>query len=140
MQDWDADTFYLDPPDDTKKRTFFHPYRVELCVESVDTVTGQDPTTGDDIITTTLEPRMGNKWVVFDENLQQITLSKQEREVQEKEKQWHWCQEHKKLPIAAVWGQLDDDTQAKMELSANYKTHRENGNIIEISQVALRYP
>ena len=37
MEDWDATTFYPDPPNDTKRRVFFKPYRVELCVESVAT-------------------------------------------------------------------------------------------------------
>ena len=67
---------------------------------------------------------------MFDENLQKIELSKYVRTVREKEKQWHRCQEQKKLLMAVVWGQLDDDTQAQMELATDYATHRKDGNIV----------
>ena len=58
-------------------------------------------------------------------------MGKYKQNVWEKEKQWHRCQEHKKLLITTIWGQLDDDTQAEMELLANYQTHWDDGNIIE---------
>ena len=35
MQDWDESTFYPEPPDDTKRKTFSTPYNVKLCTESV---------------------------------------------------------------------------------------------------------
>ena len=74
---------------------------------------------------------MGDEWVVFNKNLQKIVMGKYKRNVREKEKQWYRCQEHKKLLIAAIWGQLDDDTQAKMELLVNYQFHWGNGNIVQ---------
>ena len=40
-------------------------------------------------------PVVGQKWVVFDENEQKIVQGKYKREVREKEKQWHCCQEQK---------------------------------------------
>ena len=36
----------------------------------------------------------------------------------------------KKLLIAVVWGQLDDDTQAQMELATNYAKQRTDGDIV----------
>lgn len=67
---------------------------------------------------------------MFDKNLQKIELSKYNRAVWEKEKQWYRCQEQKKLLMAVVWGQLDDDTQAQMELATDYAKHRKDGNIV----------
>ena len=62
----------------------------------------------------------GTKWVVTDKAEQKVVMGKYEQKVREKEKQWHWCVEHKKLLIDAVWGQLDDATQAQMELASDY--------------------
>ena len=87
----------------------------ELCVSCVERVDGVDGA-GNDIIVVDNVPVVGQKWVVFDENEQKIVIGKYKRVVREKEKQWHCCQEQKKLLIAVVWGQLDDDTQAQMEL------------------------
>ena len=125
MENWDEGTFYPDPSTDTLKDKFSQKYCTQLCVEHTVTVNEQ----GNNVDVDT--PVMGDKWVVFDKNLQKIVMSKYKRNVQEKEKQWNWCQEHKKLLLAAVWSQLDDDTQAQMELSTNYDTHQEDGNIVE---------
>ena len=129
MEDWNAKTFYPKPPDDTVRRTFSTPYRVELCVEDV-TTSVTDAGTGVTTVTHTPTFVYGDKWVVFDENLQKIELGKYEREVREKEKQWNRCQEQKKLLMAVVWGQLDDDTQAQMELAKDYADHRKKGDIV----------
>ena len=128
VEDWREATFYPNPPNDVTKRRFSRQYRVEVCVESV-----RSEVLVEGVITTVHTPtsRFGNKSVMFDKNLQKIVLGKHKREVREKEKQWNRCQEHKKLLFAAVWGQLDDDNQAQMELSPNYDTHREDGNIVE---------
>ena len=92
-------TFYPTPSDDTLKRTYSSPYNTQLCVERT-IVNGKNVDT----------PIMGQKWVVFDKNEQKIVMGKYKREVWEKEKQWHCCQEQKKLLNTVVWGQLDDDT------------------------------
>ena len=86
MQDWDEISFYPEPPDDTVRLTFSTPYRVKLCVEDV-TSSVTDANTGVVTVVHTPTPRYGDKWVVFDENLQKIELGKYEREVREKEKQ-----------------------------------------------------
>ena len=75
-------------------------------------------------------PVYGEKWVITDETQQKIVLGKYERSVRELEKKWHRCQEDKKLVIDMIWGQLDDDTQAQMELVASYATARKDGDIV----------
>ena len=67
MQDWDEATFYPAPPGDAKRRTYSHPYMTELCIQRVETT---DPTTN--AVTVTNVPVVGQKWVVFDKNLQKI--------------------------------------------------------------------
>ena len=57
-------------------------------------------------------------------------MGKYERTVRELEKKWHRCQEEKKLVIDMLWGQLDDDTQAQMELVASYAKARKDGDIV----------
>ena len=75
-------------------------------------------------------PVLGQKWVITDETQQKIVLGKYERGVRELEKKWNRCQEHKKLVIDMIWGQLDDDTQAQMELVASYAKARKDGDIV----------
>ena len=72
MKDWDDNTFYPAPPSDAEKRTYSQPYMTELCVERQSNVTGQHPTTGEDIVVVTNVPVVGEKWVVFGENEQKI--------------------------------------------------------------------
>ena len=62
-------------------------------------------------------PVYGKKWVITDEIEQKIVMGTYERKVRELEKKWNRCQEDKKLVMDMLWGQLDDDTQAQMELS-----------------------
>ena len=118
MQDWNATTFYLVPPTDTEKWIFSRPHHTLLAIGRVVDAAGN----------ATDVPVMGEKSVVLDKNIQKIEMGKYKRKVCEQEKQWQRCQEHKKLLIAAIWGQLDDDTQAKMELLADYQTHWDNGS------------
>ena len=118
--DWVEATFYPDPPDDTVIATFARQYNTVLCVQH--TVAAN----GDPIET----PIVGTKWVVTDKPLQKVVMGAYEQKVCEKEMQWNHCVEHKKLLIDAVWGQLDDNTQAEMELFAKYQDNRDNGNII----------
>jgi hypothetical protein len=128
MEDWDESTFYPNPPSTRIRLTFSTPYRVQLCMEDVASQVTDAQGNVSTVYTAT--PRMGTKWVVFDENLQKIKLSKYDQAVWEKEKQWHRCQEQKKLQMAVVWGQLDDDTQSQMELAMDYAKHRKNGDIV----------
>ena len=120
QKEWDEATFYPTPPDDTKKATFSKKYNTVLCVSR----TG----TGTNVVDT---PVMGDKWVVFDETIQKVVMGKYERKIREKEKEWYRCVQHKKLLIDAVWGQLDDATQAQMELAPDYLKHREDGDIAD---------
>ena len=81
---------------------------------------------------------IGEKQVVTDESLQKIVIGKYEQTVWELEKKWYRCQDKKKLVIDVIWGQLDDDTQAQMELAATYAKSRKDGNIVAcFSQVTL---
>ena len=75
-------------------------------------------------------PVYGKKWVITDETQQKIVLGTYERAVQELEKKWNRCLEDKKLVIDMIWGQLDDDTQAQMELVASYAKARKDGDIV----------
>ena len=75
-------------------------------------------------------PIFGKKWVVTDETQQKIVLGKYERAVRELEKKWHRCKDDKKLVMDMIWGQLDDDTQAQMELVASYAKVRKDGDIV----------
>ena len=75
-------------------------------------------------------PVLGKKWVITDETQQKIVPGKYERAVRELEKKWNRCQEDKKLVIDMIWGQLDDDTQAQMELVASYAKARKDGDIV----------
>ena len=125
MEDWNATTFFEDPLDDIVKRTFSQLYKTQLCIKRVVTRDSNNA------IVNTDTPVMGQKWVLFDKNIQKIVMGKYKREVREEKKQWNRCKEHKKLLIAAIWGQFDDDTQARMELSANYKKHWDDGNIVD---------
>ena len=129
MQDWDELTFYPKPPDDATRKKFSTPYNVKICTESVKSRDGND-ITGLPKFKFVDEEHFATKWHMIDENLQKIELGKYDRAVREKEKQWHRSQEQKKLLIAVVWGQLDDDTQAQMELATDYATYQKDGDII----------
>ena len=153
MKDWDESRFYPSAPSIAERMTFSRPYNTVLCEESVTKkmkVRKQvqdideagnllvDGTTGDPIMTTvevvedvvTQVPIYGTKWVVTDETKQKMVLGKYERKVRELEKKWNKCQEDKKLVLAMIWGQLDDDTQAQMILVASYAQARKDGDIV----------
>jgi hypothetical protein len=124
QEDWDETLFYPVQPTDVEKATFAKKYRTLLCVNFVEDTSVNPPVnTSADVY--------GDKWVVFDEAVQKVVMGKYERKVREKEKQWHRCVEHKKLLIDAVWGQLDDATQAQMELVPDYLKHRKDGDVVE---------
>ena len=137
MKDWDESKFYPSAPSIGERMTFSRPYNTMLCEESVSTKTKvpkqvqdkdeagvllTDSISGDPIMITveveedivTQVPVYGTKWVVTDETKQKMVLGKYERKVRELEKKWNKCQEDKKLVLAMIWGQLDDDTQAQM--------------------------
>ena len=153
MKDWDESKFYPSAPSIGERMTFSRPYNTVLCEESVTKemkVRKQvqdideagnllvDGTTGDPIMKTvevvedvvTQVPIYGTKWVVTDETKQKMVLGKHERKVRELEKKWNKCQEDKKLVLAMIWGQLDDDTQAQMILVASYAQARKDGDIV----------
>lgn len=117
MEDWDLATFYQAPPNDVMEATLSVQYETKLCDQRLADGTDQ--------------PVMGQTWVIFDENLCDLEMDKYKQKVHKQEKQWNKCQEHKKLLMAIIWGQLDDDTQAKMELLANYQTHWTDGDIVK---------
>ena len=75
-------------------------------------------------------PVLGQKWVITDETEQKIVMGKYERAVRELEKKWHRCKDDKKLVMDMMWGQLDDDTQAQMELVPSYAKVRKDGDIV----------
>jgi len=124
LKDWDETTFYPAQPTDVEKATFAKKYRTLLCVNVVEDTTVNPPVNNSTDV-------YGDKWVVFDEAIQKVVMGKYEQKVREKEKQWHRCVEHKKLLIDAVWGQLDDATQAQMELVPDYLKHRKDGDVVE---------
>jgi len=154
MRDWDENRFYPSAPTDAERLKFSKPYNTVLCEETIVTPTmvsrqvqDVDPDTGDPLVDTiTGDPVMitvdreedvisqapvyGTKWVVTDEAMQKIVMGKYERKVRELEKKWNKCQEDKKLVIAMIWGQLDDDTQAQMILVASYAQARKDGDIV----------
>jgi len=152
MKDWDENRFYPAAPTDAERMAFSRPYNTLLCEESVtkrgkvrkqvqDTDQLGTPlkkSNGDPIMKTvevienivTQVPIYGTKWVVTDETKQKMVLGKYERKVRELEKKWNKCQEDKKLVMAMIWGQLDDDTQAQMILVASYAQARKDGDIV----------
>ena len=153
MRDWDENRFYPSAPTDAERLKFSKPYNTVLCQETIVTPTmvsrqvqDVDPDTGDPLFDTNDDPVMitrqveedvisqapvyGQKWVVTDEAMQKIVMGKYERKVRELEKKWNKCQEDKKLVIAMIWGQLDDDTQAQMILVASYAQARKDGDIV----------
>ena len=158
MKDWDENRFYPSAPTDAERMKFSRPYNTVLCEETITTPTmvsrqvqDVDPDTGDPLvesisgdpvmITRQVEenvisqvPIYGQKWVVTDEAMQKIVMGKYERKVRELEKKWNKCQEDKKLVIAMIWGQLDDDTQAQMILVASYAQARKDGDIVTFLQ------
>ena len=96
----------------------------------VDSITG-DPVMIDETKEVVRQvPVLGQKWVITDETEQKIVMGKYERAVRELEKKWHRCQDDKKLVMDMIWGQLDDDTQAQMELVASYAKVRKDGDIV----------
>ena len=153
MKDWDENRFYPAAPTDAERMAFSRPYNTLLCEESVtkrvkvrkqvqdtDPISGtpRKKSNGDPIMKTvevienivTQVPIYGTKWVVTDETKQKMVLGKYERKVRELEKKWNKCQEDKKLVMAMIWGQLDDDTQAQMILVASYAQARKDGDIV----------
>ena len=105
LEDWDESTFYPDPPDVDKRKTYSTPYQTEICKESKkqtkkrqvpkkDLMTGADfkdkagnvVMVEEDYEVIVETPILGTKWIVTDENLQKIIMGKYEREMREKEK------------------------------------------------------
>ena len=153
MKDWVENNFYPDAPTDAERRTFSRPYNTVLCQESVTTLQQRevqdqdvngDPLediNGDPIMimedheVITQVPVYGETWVITNETLQKIVIGKYKRTVQELEKKWYRCQEEKKLVIAMIWGQLDDDTQAQIIFAASYAKARKDGDIVAFLQL-----
>ena len=67
---------------------------------------------------------------VFNANLQKHLLAKHKQKSKIKSQEWSKLVADKKLLITIVFGQCDDATRTEIALSANYKTDRDAGNLI----------
>ena len=75
--------------------------------------------------------QMVEKIHVFNANLQKQLLVEYEQKSKIKSQEWSKLVSDKKSLITIIFGQCNDATRTKIALSTNYKTNRDNGNLIK---------